>query len=68
MATWACGHAFRARLTNRNPDWLQELGARERYCPACEAQERRNRQHWAALVTAVVLALLLVCAVAGGGR
>lgn len=54
---WSCGH-------RRSP----EVGSPLVPCPACGEQMHRNRNHWAALTVAIVLALLLVCAMAGGGR
>lgn len=54
LRVWACGHA-------RHPE--AERSPRNR-CPACAEQQRLNRNHWAALVAAIVLVLLLACAAA----
>jgi hypothetical protein len=51
---WACGHARHGGE-----------GRRDQLCPACRNQARRYRAHWSALSLAFVLALLVLCAVAG---
>jgi hypothetical protein len=42
----------------------RELAQRDLECPGCRRQARRHRAHW----SAYVLALILVCAMAGAGR
>lgn len=42
-----------------------ELAARSFPCPGCLGQNRRNNRHWSALALAIVIALLVLCAMAG---
>lgn len=53
MPSWSCGHA---RSPLRGSPYVP--------CPACGQQLRRQRNHWAALVAAIVFTLLAVSAAA----
>jgi hypothetical protein len=46
----------------------RELAARSFPCPGCLNANKRHSRHWSALSLAIVIALLVLCAVAGGGR
>jgi hypothetical protein len=77
---WACTHRRTGGFAGYPTGELYELCAarmitpaevaaefmeRDLECPGCRNQARRHRAHWSALILAIVLALLVICAAVG---